>query len=280
MKTRHVLSLMLLIILSITTVKAQIVYSDIPDTNINYPIIEYLGNETVYYYLDMNNDSINDFFFRLKKWQEWITPHAQPIRLTSEIKIIGDNRIYSNENEDPSEDCAKVLLNNDTINSNCKWNKLGFIYIDVHPYDILNCNVPFQNKYYGLSFYIGYAKHYGWLQLDINEFGEILLKDYAYNTIPDQLITAGQIEPNLISISPNENQVIITNTSKGVLIKLKETNELIRIVRIYNLSGTTIFEHKIDDSQAAINLCNINSGFYITRVVTDNYIYSKLLYIN
>jgi len=273
MKTRLILSVIFLIVLSITSVKSQIVYTNLPDTNINFPIIEFLGSATTTYYIDINNDGTDDFFFWLRKWQEWFSPNSQPIYYACELRVLGANSIYSDE------PCAKVLNGNDIIDLNSNWNQEGYIYIRVITY-YSECSIPFQDKYYGLNFNIGSNTHYGWLNLDISENGEIVLKGYAYNTIPDELILAGQKELDNVYIESQKSPLIIYNTKKEVIIKQKATNELIKLVKIYNLSGTIIHECHVNAFQATINTSDINHGICVIRVVMDKNIYSRLLYIN
>jgi len=280
MKTLLIALLSLFCVLSTKNADSQIVYSDIPDTTINYPIIEYLGSGTVNYNIDLNNDSIVDFYFYLETWQEWATPSAQPIYNVSEIKSsFQENNICIVEFS--TAPCTYVFSENDTIYTNCAWSQSDFsvIAVNVEGYAV-SCDLPFQDKYYGLSFNIDDNKHYGWLQMDVNEYGEILLKGYAYNTIPNQLITAGQIEPNNINNKGHEDLTITYSSNKTLQIKQLNSMELIRQVIIYNLSGVAVFKHKIDDYQTTIDLHDISHGIHVVKVVSDKYVYSRLLFIN
>lgn len=266
-------------IISFVNIKAQIVYTDIPDTTINYPTIAYLGSGTNILNIDLNNDSIVDFYFYLEKWQEWVTPSAQPIYTVSEIKSSHqENKIAIVEFS--TVPCTYVFTENDTIGSNCAWNLLydfSVIAVSIEGFGA-SCDLPFQNKYYGLSFNIDDNKHYGWLQIDVNDYGEILLKGYAYNTIPNQIITAGQIDPNIINYDVYRKPTILYS-NKTLQIKQVNCKELIRQVIIYNLSGVVVFKHKIDDYQTTVDLNDISSGIHVVTVVSDKYVFSKQLII-
>jgi hypothetical protein len=257
---------------------AQIVYNDIPDTNINYPIIEYMGDGTVIYNIDLNNDSINDFCFKLRTWQTWQSPSSQPIHHVSIISGI------SQENRPSSDEypCVNIFLENDSIDMNCGWltdSNDACILVDALGYTA-GCDIPYQDKYFGVKFNIDGNTHYGWIQLDGKGWGEVLLKGYVYNTIPDQFITAGQKESSSMIYGQQDNKFIISYANKKILIKQTSTMLLFNKVLVFSLSGIAVFECNINDYQATLNLHNVKSGIYIIRVVSDNYVYSKLLYIN
>ncbi|MCB2206949.1 MAG: T9SS type A sorting domain-containing protein [Bacteroidetes bacterium] len=281
MKRNITLFLSIIGIISFVGIKAQIVYTDIPDTTINYPTIEYLGSGTNILNIDLNNDSIPDFYFYLEKWQEWVTPSAQPVYTVSEIKSSHqENNICIVEFS--TAPCTYVFTENDTIDSNCAWNlqyDFSVIGVSVEGFAV-SCDLPFQDKYYGLSFNIDNNIHYGWLQIDVNEDGEIILKGYAYNTIPNEPITAGQVEPNSIHDKGYENPIIIYTKNKTLLIKQLSNHELIRQVIIYNLSGVEVLRYKIEDYQTTIDLNKVNPRNYIVKVISDKNVYSKILFIN
>lgn len=281
MKRNIRLFLSIIGIISFVSIKAQIVYTDISDTTINYPTIEYLGSGTNILNIDLNNDSIVDFYFYLSEWQEYVTPSAQPIYTISEIQTSHqENKICIVEFS--TGPCTYVFTENDTIGSNCVWNLLydfSAISINVEGASF-SCDLPFQNKFYGLSFNIDDNKHYGWIKIDVNKYGEITLKEYAYNSIPNKTITAGQIEPNNITDKGYENPIIIYTKNKTLLIKQLSFHELIRQVIIYNLSGAEVLRYKIEDYQTTIDLSEINSGDYIVKVISDKNVYSKILFIN
>ena len=68
-----------------------------------------------------------------------------------------------------------------------------------------------QTAYVGIKFTIADRFHYGWMQLEVSENGDaVTLIDYAYNTSPGELITAGQTfatygctDPLALNFNPN-----------------------------------------------------------------------------
>jgi hypothetical protein len=257
-------------------INAQIIYTDIPDTSVNYPVIPYLGEDYVYYYIDINNDNINDFFFHLGHRQEWDTPSSHPITKFCQIGTIEGTSIYIGE-----EDlCAAILDINDSIDQNSDWysgSGLVVVYVNAYPSTYIYCGTPFQDKYYGFSINIGNNMHYGWLQLDANEIGEIVLKGYAFNTIPNQLIKAGQTDPSMI-IKEDQDKINISFKNNSLLIKQTDNKELINNLVIYNLMGEKVYEGIVNNYSTRIYLPNIKSGIYVVMVAFDNNIYSKLLH--
>lgn len=259
---------------------AQIIFTDIQDTSINYPIIPYLGEGNAEYYLDMNNDSINDFYLGLGIWQEFISPSYQPISYVSQIHSIGNNT-YIYANLDNINNCAAILDLNDTIDQNSNWlSWIKFVYINI-PNVFINCGVPYQDKYYGFRIDVNDNSHYGWLHLNANGRGEFVLKSYAYNTAPNQLIKAGQTESISSLIFKEDLKYVSISFNSNILsIKQTENKELINNVIIYNINGGKLYEGIINNYSASIYLSDIRSGIYIVRVAFDNYIYSELLHFN
>jgi hypothetical protein len=50
-----------------------------------------------------------------------------------------------------------------------------------------------QNKYMGLKLKKGSSAYYGWVRLYLNtSLPKLIVRDYAYNTLPGQPIVAGQ----------------------------------------------------------------------------------------
>ena len=279
MKRNLKIFLICLGIITSSNSNAQIIYTDIPDTIISYPEIPYLGYDYVYYYLDINNDSIYDFYFELEKWQEWATPSSQPIYYVSQIRFIQENKTCVFE--DDSYDCTYVYDIDDIIDTNSNWEDYtaSLVFLN-YAFGGRSCSLPFQDKYYGIKLIIDNNTHYGWLHLNANESGEIMLKGYAFNTIPNQQIKAGQTEPDAINTELPEDQVVITCINKCLNIRQNNTNKLIKQVGIHDLTGKTIYDFSANDYQITLDLHNVKTGMYIVRIGINEKVHSKLLYVN
>ena len=155
---------------------AQVVYT-VPNPKIIY---NFGGNTTVNYGFDINNDLITDLTFSLYNyWGDFRTT------------IIPQNNaavVYIGSNVD-------TLNLNDTIGPTNNWSNSSL--------DLAGCDVYYglwedvSNKFMGVRIIKGTEILYGWVRLDV-ECGEIIIEDYAIDTIPNQPIIAGACIPPIV----------------------------------------------------------------------------------
>ncbi len=257
--------------------EAQIGYTDILDTNINYPNIGYFGDSTNYYDIDINNDSVVDFQFVLHKRQTWKSPGA-PISRVSQLRAIGDNEVlHTDDNTYPT--CTKVFVENDTIDTSGNWNPfngIGDIYVDVIGVNF-DCNIPFNDNYYGVRLNINESIHYGWLHLDANSSGEIVLKGYAYNTNPNESIIAGNTTTNIANndFSVKRAKAYPNPFSSNLNIELKNVTTPVQL-KIMNVMGKVVREFLVNTPLYCANLSDISNGIYFLTIENNG----EILVIN
>ncbi len=278
MKARWILILIFISTSFINNIDAQIEYTEIVDTNIIYYFSESNVDSVIIFDIDMNNDNTVDFYFRLNSFYVWHTPTYTGHYYVSQLKTVSDNLISTSESSE-SPSCTNVFNINDIIDANSNWTSNGDIYVRAEGITF-SCDIPFEDKYYAVSFIIDGSMHYGWIYLDVNSIGEILLKGYGYNTIPNELITAGQIESSIYNGRKEKNQINIYNINGSLSIKQNRTKKLIKSVSIYSLLGVNICEHKIDDYQALVNVSDIKTGIYLIKIRFDDCIYCKRVFID
>jgi hypothetical protein len=181
---------------------AQIVYTDVnPDTTIANRI----------YYLDLNNDGTTD----------------DSITLFVSRPYIGECRgskvsIFAINGNAVAGSTYPLAMNiNDTISSALAWSASGDLrYVQSGdptscPNDTLGYWTNAIDYYLGLKLIVGTYTYYGWLRMQITVdplYASGTIKDYAYNSIPNQSILAGQtsvtgitenISASSISLYPN-----------------------------------------------------------------------------
>lgn len=274
MINRYFFLISLLVLATNTKTISQIIYTDIPDTTIAFPEIPYLGDSSNYFYFDLNNDSNNDYYFRLHHWQTWETPSAQPHHFVNQFNAVQPSLIAITS-EGPF--CAIDFNPNDTISNSLNWSYVGEIYVNIPMVDI-NCNLPFEDKYYGLKIQINDESHFGWVQLDANT-EQITVKGYAYNSIPDMPILAGQTQAVSVDEPDLMESVFIENRNGKLLINTKTSLNLIKQITIYNLSGQVVSNKIIYDYHAELNVNYLSGGTYIIRIIFEKSTYSKILLI-
>ena len=199
MKTSNqLLSCILILALSYFSqlAKAQIVYTDVnPDQTYSS------GN----YNLDLNNDGTNDFTLTLTKQAVTFSCHppgcsgnVTTSNNTLKIKTLTNNKVATN---------GFRLDQNTLIDSALSWSKNTETMVKTEFYSAHCFNyhcVPTgtssgdwlngaTDKYLGLRIQVNSQIYYGWVRLDVSGGAAFFtIKEYAYNSIPDQSILAGE----------------------------------------------------------------------------------------
>ena len=180
---------------------AQIVYTDvIPDTTVSAT--------TGFYNLDLNNDGIADFKI-LRTYAFSCAAGNCSGYLDNGVKITPFNL---NEVAD-SVNVYPFALNSgaDVKNSGYNWASAASQTLEYYhtgrnrggrfgactPCGTSTSTGNWKgaiDKYLGLRFTVGSNLYYGWARLNVSSTGaSFTIKDYAYNTVPDQNIIAGSI---------------------------------------------------------------------------------------
>lgn len=191
----------------IATGSSTIVYTDVkPDSLI-------LKTNPSSFNLDLNNDGINDFLFNSTKSKceaAMIAPPVPYIYLSVE-PAGGGNTIMTNSVIVPGIfNLAAAFDSATVIASASMWASISqyFLY-GASTSGYIRCMVArgywlnVSDKYLGLKFIKSNNTYYGWARLSSSysatplpyrhlTIGHLILKDYAYNSIPNQPILAGQ----------------------------------------------------------------------------------------
>lgn len=177
---------------------SKIIYTDVSPDSI---IIKYGARSK--YKLDLNNDGIADFIIGYSYIQNRCGGEGAANRMIEYIdtSIGGKNQVLG-------EYGADTLNNSFVIDANGRWFTNFDLYLVASENSRGTCpwgtdhfgpwfNVT--DKYLGLKFIKDGSTYYGWARLtsagtSLTDFSGyfITLKDYAYNSIPNQAILAGQ----------------------------------------------------------------------------------------
>lgn len=121
------------------------------------------------------------------------------------------------------------------------------------------------DKYLGVRFDIGGYTHYGWVRLDAANnaagFG-MTIKDYAYNSMRDLQITAGEGLP--LGIDDNELsniKIVALNKSVALFNLPQQTNYI-----LFSLTGQSVLDGKIANSTHVIEANTLATGVYILEL--------------
>lgn len=177
----------LLFVFILTKLHAQILYTDINDTILTFPeqVPGILDDSTNFYYFDLDQDGVDDFFFVAHYWEEWYSPSANehPHHVMQLQSILNNGIAWEN-----NDGCAIDFAYDDTIKSEV-WESFGTLVVNVVGF-CTSCNLPFQDRYFGLRMSQGTDHYYGWIRLDAAT-DTLLFKDFAINTVANEPIIAG-----------------------------------------------------------------------------------------
>jgi len=277
--SKRLLNCILIIALScfIQLVKAQIVYTDVnPDSTFN--------TDGGTYNLDLNNDGTVDFLITFSVF--W------GCNGFSSIKVVitpTDNNAVANDITYPAELIAGAM-----IDSNSSFNGGGDQIMAQQLWHIVFINWYFHqclpsitgewewlayDKYLGLRIKVGMQKFYGWARLDVD--GGFTVKDYAYNTIPDSSILAGEMGIPLAVLTPlSENNFSVFpnpfSTSTTISFSLSQSENV--SLKIFDAEGRLV-RTLANESMSAVahtrtwDACDengnaVSAGIYFLRMET------------
>ena len=133
------------------------------------------------------------------------------------------------------------------------------------------------NLFFGVKFELGTNFHYGWVQVKVAaDASSGIIYDYAYQSIADSSILAGNVEDGFVSVSNNnlEDLVIYAANKKLHLITGNESGNLV----IYNLLGEQLIATQvIGNTNFAIN--DLSKGIYLVSFTSGINTITKKVYI-
>ncbi len=265
---------------------AQIIYTDVNPDSTMYTAVDIGSND---YNLDLNNDGNNDFTLKARANAINTTPYTKSKSVLA--APLNGNAVSVNSNTLPIP-----LQFNAVINSNLLFNQplpplpLGWITLKdtVFSTSLGGSSTGLWNNlsdyYLGLRLLQSGQTYYGWVRLRVDvtsTYASLIVRDYAYNSIPNQPILAGQtvvtgVNENSfassISLYPNPapNQLTITLGSSTKNIE----------VTIADITGKIIYKTTSTDTQKLeVNTSEFAAGIYVVQIQTGDFIATKKLVI-
>ena len=258
---------------------AQIVYTDVnPDTTIN-------TNGGVYA-LDLNNDGITDFNITYNT-----TTIPQGTNKYIRITPLGANKVGNDLSYPyPSALSINTLIDSSSFSwlSNANQSLISRIWFIPPPRGGSplwqtrgNWNGA-SDKYVPLQLDVSSQKYYGWARLDAaTNAMSFTVKDYAYNSIPNQSILAG--EPIATGINENSFAASINlfpNPANNHLsIALGSNNKKVEVA-IADITGKIVYTTTIvETDKVEVNTNEFAEGIYIVQIQSGEFISTKKLII-
>ncbi len=273
---------------------AQVLYVDIdPDTILDLP-----GEQ---FTLDIDNNGVDDltlfnssfsFYMATPWWSYWTRKDLIGSILTDGIQLAGlkifyyfysSFRYYPYALDNLAAVSADLNFNNAPIN-------IFAITTNFHDgAGILSCNECFWYNYLipeSIDKYLGFKlldddgnNHYGWIRCDVIDTGRtLIIKDYAYELMPDNAILAGDTT-HFVSIEQNpiENmpQIYAFGTTIQISGMLNNTT-----ITIFNLSGAKVYETIAASTSISIFMDNFTNGVYLVKLMNEEIDITRKVVLN
>jgi len=271
---------------------AQVVYTDMnPDILLNCSGNNLCSEE---YSLDLNDDGISDFILATNKLSNSCG------RCTANgILVIGP--VYSAEISATAQswiaDTVGGYALNTLIDSSLGWTNdshilakasrdcvpcvRGNYFVDVPP------RGPWSNifgKYLAIKTQVGTDFYYGWIKLGVGiniSFVTITIMEYAYNSLPNQPILAGQtMTTGIIENSLASSIDLFPNPADDHLaIDLGENSREVQIT-ITDITGKIIYNTIASDAQKVeVNTKDFAEGIYLVQIQAGGLMGTKKLIV-
>ncbi|HIP49564.1 MAG TPA: T9SS type A sorting domain-containing protein [Lutibacter sp.] len=240
-------------------INAQIVYTDI-DPDITYT--EFLTGHGVDFNADGKVDVHVTLLSNVGVWVMHLIPDSS-----------ADNTfvVYDGEEASILELEDEIAPSSNLYKLGTGWGGLLYGYWE-NDGEYGNWTGTQEDKYLGIKFEIGSNFHYGWIHLTTHQYSytemDFTIKGFAYNTIANEMILAGDMGSgvgideniiNTISIFPNPTEnFVFYNAIKNV-----------KQITVISSTGKTCKNISIDSFSKSIDLSKLSNGVYFIRFQTD-----------
>lgn len=118
------------------------------------------------------------------------------------------------------------------------------------------------DKYLGVRFTSAGNLHYGWVRMDVDgSAATVTIKDWAFNTTPDQAINAGQ---TTVGVAEQAGELALVRFFNNRL-DVNVVNGTAGNVSVVNMEGKVVFNKGINSSFESIDLSNLSAGLYVVN---------------
>jgi hypothetical protein len=270
---------------------AQIVYTDVnPDSTMNCSVSVLCTKD---YNLDLNNDAITDFIlttFRVDPPQIGNETISRVNAIPLNGNAVKDTLVYSDTVSIPLQLNA-VIDSNLLLNQSWQTSGSQILKNGVYGGSLANDTTwglwdSLADYYLGLRLLQSGQTHYGWVRLrvDVTSFyASLIVKDYAYNSIPNQPILAGQttatgISP--LSLGERPGVRLYPNPVKNKLtIELPNSIKNVEVT-IADITGKMIYAtSETDTEKIDVNTEDFAAGIYVVQIQTADFIATRKLVV-
>lgn len=263
--------LLLLYGLLLPPAQSQILYTNLNDTVLSYDtgVPGTTDSGTSYYYLDLDQDGTNDFYFTLYYYETWMSPSASELpswQMTLHPEA-GGSAIATTELW--GRPYAKSLFDGDEIGNDLTFSDQAYIHDINFNWEPL-C-VFFEGQSIGLKLLKDNGVHFGWIRIvaycNANGYSSyIKLIECAIHQTPGEYIKAGQKE--LFSDIPGEvpQEVRFENLGSRISIQFPDSGQ--HTVIIHDLLGRIAMQAVNYGGHADCDVSALPSGLYLVTATS------------
>lgn len=272
--------------------EGQMVYHDIkPDTTISN------GGS---YLLDLNGDGISDFVFY--QVLSSITSRSSFIYKKNKVEIsplgIGNKILDTIEGQHPYPPALNLNtsigpnLKNNHFWTTSKQQSLMLNYDRIRYYTSGSSNKEVHHykgywqgvtdRYLGLLIEVNNKAYCGWVRLDVAKNAKsFTIKSYAYDSIPEQTVFAGDTVKTIIKNESNKSglKTTIYTHYKDLYVSFNNPEPITGTINLFSLTGQLLKSAEVVANENHIRLEDIASGIYILNILTSKGVISRKIQI-
>ena len=252
-----------ILLISITGIKAQIVYTDLnPDSILN--IVNSGDGERIP--IDFNGDGTAEFKFRYDKFGStaiYLHIYRGNNGPSPQVMLKGS---ATNSSGVP---WAEPLTNDADISSTKNWGYSVYGPLLGDPEDLNFLNIG--DRYIGVKVNISGHIHYGWILVSYTTL-KLTVKGFAYESTPNKAIKTGDKGNVGICVKQEETSFTIypNPAKKKFSINLKNIVNITNI-KIINVLGSEVMKiSMLNDNLRNIDISGLKKGIYFVQMITDD----------
>ncbi|MBI5538833.1 MAG: T9SS type A sorting domain-containing protein [Bacteroidia bacterium] len=237
-------------------------YTDIiPDTTIGSGY-----GPSIYYYIDLNHDGINDFYFETF-YGGGLGGNYSHLYIVS----LNGNQFLTNNSSNLN---LPVLYQKELLFNEQNWNS-GTGYLSGHFWSISSYYMSYGNwanindGFIGVRIFKNNDTLYGWINIGVSGTNVITIKSFALNITNNSIEKINQL-PVMFSFFPNPVNDYIEIDCEG--FDLKKTN-----CSFYSMNGKLLFVKKIIQNKSKINTKLLTDGTFLIKIDDGKNIITKKL---
>jgi hypothetical protein len=283
---------LIMMMFSFTVANAQIIYTDVnPDSTFVF-YTRHPGSVYKNYNLDLNNDGNNDYTLTASASSTNTNPSYNGRRIIASPlngNAVKDTLVNSDTVSIPLQFNALIDIN---LSLNQSWQTSGWnILKDTTWYSWPGSGVSGSGLWNNLSdYYLGLRllqsgqTYYGWVRLRVDVSGgpdSLIIQDYAYNSIPNQPILAGQTTTTGINENSFASSInLFPNPANNhVTITLGSSNKKVEVT-IADITGKIIYSTTESETQKVeVSTKDFTEGIYVVQSQSAYFIGTKKLVV-